>query len=76
MTTSNFKVCLHHHSSQEREKPEDGVDKIYFKEIYKDWLSRCNQNKLKTVALHITHLMCSLVLLLTISFYLPTVSKL
>ena len=47
MITSNFKVCLHHHSSQEREKPEDGVDKIYFKEIYKDWLSRCNQNKIK-----------------------------
>ena len=35
-----------------------------------DWLSRCNQNKRKTVAPHITHLMCSLVLLLTISLQL------
>ena len=32
----------------------------------KGWLSRCNQNKRKTVAPHITHL-CSLLLLLTIS---------
>ena len=31
------------------------------------WLSRFNQNKRKTVAPNITHLMCSLVLLLTIS---------
>ena len=36
----------------------------------KDWLSRCNQNKRKTVAPHTTHLMCSLVLLLTISLWL------
>ena len=36
----------------------------------KDWLSRCNQNKRKTVDPHITHLMCSLVLLLTISLQL------
>ena len=32
-----------------------------------DQLSRCNQNKRKTVALHISHLICSLILLLTIS---------
>ena len=38
--------------------------------ILKDWLSRCNQNKTKTVAPHITNLMCSLVLLLTISIQL------
>ena len=36
----------------------------------KDWLSRCNQNKRKTVAPHVSHLICSLVLLLTISFQL------
>ena len=36
----------------------------------RDWLSSCNQNKRKTVAPHITHLMCSLVLLLTISLRL------
>ena len=36
----------------------------------KDWLSRCNQNKRKTVALRITHLMWSLVLLLTIFLWL------
>ena len=38
--------------------------------ILKDWLSRCKQNKTKTVAPHITNLMCSLQLLLTISFQL------
>ena len=36
----------------------------------KDWLSRYNQNKRKTVVSHITHLICSLVLLLTISLRL------
>ena len=36
----------------------------------KEWLSRCKQNKRKTVAPHIPHLMCSLVLLLTISLQL------
>ena len=36
----------------------------------KDWLFRCNHNKRKTVAPHITHLNCSLLLLLTVSFQL------
>ena len=36
----------------------------------KDWLSRWNHNKRKTVDQHITHLMWSLVLLLTISLRL------
>ena len=34
--------------------------------ILEDWLSRCNQNK-RTVAPNITHLICSLILLLIIS---------
>ena len=40
----------------------------------KDRLSRCNQNKWKEVAPHITHLMCSSVLLLTISLQLVAAS--
>ena len=46
------------------------MGQINFLTILKDWLSRCNQNKRKTVAPHITHLICSLVLLLTISLQL------
>ena len=38
--------------------------------ILKDWLSICNQNKSNTVAPHITHLICSSVLPLTISLRL------
>ena len=34
------------------------------------WLSRCNQNKTKTVPLYVTHLMCSLLLILLISLQL------
>ena len=37
---------------------------------YYDQDCRCNQNKKKTVALHITHLMCCLALLLRISLQL------
>ena len=40
--------------------------------ILKDWLSRCYQNKRKKVAPHVTHLICSLVLLFTISLKLIT----
>ena len=36
----------------------------------KNWLSRCNQNKSKIVALHITHLVCSLLFLVTIFSHL------
>ena len=39
------------------------TDKQNLHRILKDWLSRCNENKIKAVAPHITHLMCSLVLL-------------
>ena len=35
------------------------MGQINFLTILKDWLSRFNQNKRKTVAPHITHLMCS-----------------
>ena len=38
--------------------------------VNESWLSRCNQNKTKTVVLHITHLMWSLLLLLTMSLQL------
>ena len=43
---------------------------INFLTILKDWLSACNQNKKKTVAAHITYLLRSLLLLLTISLQL------
>ena len=51
-----FKVCLHYHPAR-REQPGS----INFLTILKDWLSSCNQNRRKTVAPHITHLICSLV---------------
>ena len=38
--------------------------------MLKDWLSNCSQKKRKAVAPHVTHLMCSLVLLLAISLQL------
>ena len=43
------------------------MGQINFATVLKDWLSRCNSNKRKIVALHITHLMYSLILLLSIS---------
>ena len=46
------------------------MGQIKFLTILKDRLSRCNQNKRKTAAPHVTHILCSLVLLLTTSFQL------
>lgn len=43
------------------------MGQINFATVLKNWLSRCNSNKRKIVALHITHLMYSLILLLSIS---------
>ena len=62
---SNSKICLHHNQLPAREQ-QDWANKKNFHTILKDWLSRCNHNKRKTVASHITHLMRSLALLLTI----------
>ena len=52
-------------SAKKEEKPEDGADKISL-QIWKTGYLDVT----KTFAPHITHLMCSLVLLLTISFQL------
>ena len=41
--------------------------KFPYNTILKDWLSRCDQNETNTIAPHFTHLMCSLLLLHTIS---------
>ena len=66
---SNSKISLHHHQLPAGAQ-QYGLDKKKFHTILKDWLSRCNQNKRKTIAPHITLLMCCLVLLLTISLQL------
>ena len=46
------------------------TDKKNLYTILKDWLSRSNENKIKAAAPHITHLMCSLVLLHIVSLRL------
>ena len=46
-------------------KEQHRMGQINFLTILKGWLSSCNQNKRKTVATHITHLIYSLVFLFT-----------
>ena len=53
-----------------RQQRNNRVGQIIFFKIFKNCTSRCNQNIRKRVAPDITHLMCSLVLLLTISLKL------
>ena len=68
---SNFKVCLYHNPTAcKSSKEKVGWGRENFLTVLKDWLSRCNQNKTKTVTSHMTHLMCPLVLLFTISLQL------
>ena len=59
-----MKVCLGILTAREQE-----ADKSFLT-FLKDLLYRCNQNKRKTVASYITNLICSLLLLLTISLQL------
>ena len=51
---------------------ESRMRQLNFLTILKDCLSRCNQNKRKAVAPHITHLMCYLVLVASCNRYLPS----
>ena len=64
--TSNLRLVYITNLAKREEKPEDGADKISL-QFWKTGYLDVTKTK-KTVLPHISHLTCSLVLLLTISF--------